>query len=70
MASTPVVMGFWQHEELSVSVQVACRGSHGAIPPFDGGEAATCGGVVIKLQTDQVETRRISLLAESGCVCG
>ena len=39
--STPVVMGVWQHAELSVSVQAACRGSHGAIPPIGGGQPAT-----------------------------
>jgi len=59
VASTPVVMGVWQHEELSVSVQAACRGSRGAIPPIDGGEAASCGGVVTKLQTRCVKVPKV-----------
>ena len=52
-------MGVWQHEELSVSVQAACRGSRGAIPPIDGGEAASCGGVVTKLQTHCVKVPKV-----------
>ena len=39
--SIPMVMGVWQHEELSVSVQAACRGSNGAIPSTGGGQPAT-----------------------------
>ena len=39
--SIPMVMGVWQHEELSVSVQVVCRGSNGAIPSIGGGQPAT-----------------------------
>ena len=38
--SIPMV-GVWQHEELSVSVQAACRGSNGAIPSIGGGQPAT-----------------------------
>ena len=33
-------------------------------PPLEPRQPVTCGGVVIKLQTDRVETPKISLLAE------
>ena len=39
-------------------------------PPIGDGQPVTCGGVVIKLQTDRMETLKISVLAESGCVSG
>ncbi len=45
-------------------MQAACRGSNGAISPIGGGQPATLGDVVIKLQADRVETPKISLSAE------